>query len=114
MRNLNEMEKLIKIFLNLIPIILMMLLILLIKNDYLLTLIYIIIIGLSFIFYYEKRDYLFFILGFIIMFIGEYFFIETNVEVFNRNTLFGIMPLWLPFLWAYIFVAIKRSINILR
>lgn len=108
------MKKLIKIFLNLIPIILMIFLILFVKNDYLLTLIYIIIIGLSFIFYYEKRDYLFLIFGFIIMFIGEYFFIKTNVEVFSRNSLFGIMPLWLPVLWAYVFVTIKRSINIIK
>jgi len=92
----------------------MIFLILLIKDDYLLTLIYITIIGLSFIFHYEKRDYLFLIFGFIAMFISEYFFIKTNVEVFSRNSLFGIMPLWLPFLWAYVFVAIKRSINIIR
>ena len=48
------------------------------------------------------------------MFFGEYFFIKTGVKTFNRNTLFNIMPLWLPFLWAYVFVAIKRIIIFLK
>lgn len=52
--------------------------------------------------------------GFFIMFAFECLFISTGVEVFRRDSLFGIMPLWLPFLWAYGFVAIKRSIDILN
>jgi hypothetical protein len=44
----------------------------------------------------------------------EYLFISTGVETFNRNSLFGIMPLWLPLLWAYAFVAIKRSVILLN
>jgi len=36
------------------------------------------------------------------------------VETFVRNSLFGLMPLWLPFLWGYGFVAIKRGIKILE
>lgn len=47
------------------------------------------------------------------MLIFESIFILTGVEVFQRNSLFGIMPLWLPFLWAYGFIAIKRTIRIL-
>ena len=84
-----------------------------IKNDYYLTAIYFAIIVLSLIIHYEKKDYIFLILGFVIMIISEFFFIKTGVETFNRNSLFGIMPLWLPFLWSYAFVAIKRVINIL-
>ena len=92
----------------------MLILIRIMENDYLLTLIYILIIILSFIFKYETKDLLFLFIGLIVMTIGKYFFIKTNVETFNRNTLFNIMPLWLPFLWAYVFVTIKRSINILK
>ncbi|MBN2052170.1 hypothetical protein JW756_01585 [Candidatus Woesearchaeota archaeon] len=62
---------------------------------------------------YEQRDFLFFIFGFIAMIISEYLFVSTGVETFVRNTLFGLMPLWLPFLWAYAFVAMKRAIIIL-
>ena len=108
------MEKPLKIFLNIIPIILMLILIPLIKNDYLLTLIYIVIILVSFKIKYEKKDVLFLAFGFFVMIIGEYFFIKTGVETFNRNSLFNLMPLWLPFLWAYVFVIIKRVINILK
>jgi|SRR3989344_1038464 len=108
------MEKFTKIIVNILPIILMLLLIPLVINDYFLTLIYIIIIILSLIIKYEKKDLLFLITGFVAMLIGEYFFIKTGVETFNRNSLFNLMPLWLPFLWAYTFVTIKRVINILK
>jgi len=103
-------QKLIYIILISIPIIIMILLIPLIKNDYILSLLYIIIISISLFIKYEKNEYLIFIVGFILMIIFESIFISTNVEVFNRNTLFGIMPLWLPLLWAYSFIAIKRGV----
>lgn len=106
--------KIIKILLNAIPIVLMIALIPLVENDYLLTAIYAAMIVLSLIIHYEKRDYIFLILGFIVMIFSEFFFIKTGVESFNRNSLFGIMPLWLPFLWSYAFVVIKRVINILN
>jgi len=79
----------------------------LIKNDYLLTLSYIIIILISFKIKYVKNEYEIFIAGFILMSIFEFIFISTGVETFIRNSLFG-MPLWLPFLWGYGFVAIRR------
>ncbi len=86
----------------------------LINNDYLLTFIYIIIIILSLLIKYEVKDFLFLIFGIFIMIISEAFFISTGVETFNRQTLFNLMPLWLPFLWGYTFVVMKRIINILN
>ncbi len=106
-------NKTLKIFLEAIPIILMIILIPVIINDYILTIVYILIIAVSFIIKYNKQEYTFFIFGFIAMIISEYFFINTGVEIFVRNSLFGIMPIWLPFLWAYGFVAIKRAVVIL-
>lgn len=103
-----------KIFLNIIPILLMIVLIPAIKNDYLLTGFYLIIIVISLFIKFELKDILFLGFGFFIMIVMEYLFISTGVETFNRNSFFGIMPLWLPFLWAYGFVAIKRSVNILN
>ena len=85
-----------------------------VKNDYTLTLIYILIIAVSLIIKYQTKDYLYLILGFTAMIISEYFFVSTGVEIFLRNTLFGLMPLWLPFLWAYAFVVIGRSIKIIE
>lgn len=106
-------NKLLLIFLNAVPIILMIALIPFIKNDYMLAFIYIIIIAISFIIEYKEKEIIVFIFGFFIMIIAEYFFVSTGVETFVRNSLFNIMPLWLPFLWAYSFVGIKRAIKIL-
>ena len=69
-----------------------------------------------YVYIYGRVGYilLFAIAGFVLMMIFASIFISTKVETFNRNSLFGVMPLWLPFLWAYTFVTIKRVINILK
>ncbi len=85
-----------------------------IQNDYLLTAADIIIIGISFLIKKEKGDFIIMTTGFGLMILSESFFISTGVETFERQTLFGIMPLWLPFLWAYAFVVMRRSLRILE
>lgn len=99
--------------LNASPVLIMIGLIPFIKNDYLLTLIYILISAVSLFIKRESKDIFFLILGFFVMIVSEPLFISTGVETFNRNSLFGLMPVWLPFLWAYGFVVIKRYIIIL-
>lgn len=111
---MNKKNKAKFLLLNFIPIILMIGLIPIIKNDLLLTWIYLFIIFISFFIKYNKKEYIFFIFWFFIMIISESLFISTWVETFNRNSLFWLMPLWLPFLWAYSFVAMKRAINIIE
>lgn len=109
------MQKAFKIFLHCIPIVVMIGLIPLIYNDNLLTVLYVIFIaGLLFFIKCKKNDFVALLFGFVVITFFEYIFISTGVEVFTRNSLFGIMPLWLPFLWAYSFVAIKRSLEILN
>lgn len=83
-----------------------------VTNDILLTLVYIAMIALLLTLKKEKNDLLVLCVGFIAMTLFESLFITTGVEVFIRNSLFGFMPLWLPFLWAYGFVVIKRSLAI--
>lgn len=107
-------NKALKIFINIIPVILMIGLIPVIRNDYWLTAVYVLIIAISFFIKYEKKEYIFLLFGFFTMIISEYFFVSTGVETFNRNSLFGLMPIWLPSLWGYGFVVIKRAINILN
>jgi hypothetical protein len=85
-----------------------------IKDDYLLTVLYVIIIAVSLYIKKERNDITVFVFGFCIMIVSEYIFISTGVETFVRNSLFGLMPLWLPFLWGYGFIAIKRGIKILE
>lgn len=101
------------IFLNILPIIFMVGLIPFVRDDKILTVIYGLIIILLLWKKHKPKDILFFIFGMIIMTISEYFFISTGVEIFNRNSLLGIMPLWLPLLWGYSFVVIKRATVIL-
>lgn len=96
-----------------LPVIGMVTLIPFITNDYILTFVYIAIITIAFLVRRDKNDLLIFFFGLITMTISETFFLATRVETFQRVSLFGIMPLWLPFLWAYGFVAIKRGIHIL-
>lgn len=96
------------------PVTTMVALIPIIKNDYLLTAIDMGIIVLMLMIKKEKRDYQFLWFGFAIMIFAEYFFVSTGVETFNRRSFMGIMPLWLPVLRAYAFVAIKRVIVILN
>ncbi len=98
---------------NAIPIIVMIGLIPFVQNDVLLTAIYIVIIGISFFVKREKNDGIIFLFGLVGLFVSEYFFISTGVETFNRHSLFGIMPLWLPVLWGYAFIGIKRGVNAL-
>lgn len=107
------MQKSVKIFFNSIPILIMIGLIPLIQNDYFLTLLYVGIIFISLVFKHDKNDILIFVFGFLVMVIFEYIFISTGVETFVRNSLLEVMPLWLPFLWAYGFIAIKRCVLII-
>jgi len=107
-------DKLFKIAIEAIPILLMILLIPLVDNDYYLTLAFIVIIAVAFFANYVKKEYIIFIFGFFIMILFEYLFIGSGVETFVRKSLFGVMPIWLPFLWAYGFIAIKRSVRILE
>ena len=108
------MKKISVIFLNAIPVLVMIALIPFVQNDYILTLVYVGIIAASLAVKYTPHDLLILVFGFFIMIASEYLFVSTGVETFQRNTLFGLMPLWLPFLWSYGFVAIKRSVEILN
>ena len=108
------MKKVSLILLNAVPILIMIGLIPFIQNDYMLTLVYIGIIIASLAIKRYKNDFTILVFGFFIMIVSEYLFISTGVETFNRNSLFGLMPLWLPFLWGYGFITIKRSIEIIN
>lgn len=107
------MIKVEKIFENSLPVLLMIALIAFIESDYILSILFIFIIVSVLLKRYEKNDLLIFVFGFFIMIFFEYIFVMTGVEVFRRNTLFGMMPLWLPILWGYGFIAIKRSVKVL-
>ena len=60
-------DKTLHIFLNTLPVILMIILIPVFTNDYVLTCIYALIIVVSFIVKYDPKDYVFFLFGFVMM-----------------------------------------------
>ncbi len=95
------------------PVLLMIGMIPLIANDYLLAAIDLIIIFFSLSIKRYPRDFIVLVFGFTVLTISEWIFVSTGVETFTRRTLFGIMPIWLPVLWGYAFVAIKRAVLIL-
>lgn len=100
--------------LEFIPIGIMIGLIPVIKNDHDLLLVYVIIISIVFGLKYVKWDWLFFVFVLLMMTASESFFIFTGVEVFQRNSLFGLMPIWVPVLWAYSFVVMRRMVDLLN
>ena len=108
------MKKIFAISIIALPVVLMVALIPFVTNDYLLTATDAGIILAVLARRHARSDLFALAFGFIAMTISEMFFIHTGVETFNRTTLFGIMPLWLPILWAYGFVAIKRSVAVLE
>ena len=107
------MKKAVAIFANAIPVFLMIAIIPVVANDYFLAVIDLLIIVVAFAIKRERNEITILISGFFIMIVSEYFFVSTGVETFVRHSLFGLMPLWLPVLWAYGFVAIKRGVQIL-
>ena len=81
-----------------------------VNNDFLLLGFYFLIIAISLWVKREPKDLVVLIFGALILTVSEAIFISTGVETFNRVSLFGLMPIWLPLLWGYGFVAIKRSV----
>lgn len=110
-------EKLIlstRIIANALPVVGMILIIPIVENDYVLTAIYVAIILVAFLIRNDRRDRVFLVFGFFASLLAETLFISTGVETFERTSLGGIMPLWLPILWAYIFMAIRRTAQALN
>jgi hypothetical protein len=107
------MKKTARIFLDSTPVFAMIALIPFVPNDYILVAIYAAIIAFEFSLRKGKDDLLIFVIGFFVMLVSESAFVATGVETFTRNTLLGVMPLWLPVLWGYAFVAIARGLRII-
>lgn len=106
-------EKLVRICLYAVPIILMIGIIPLVTDEHVLATIYVLCAVVLLATKPEKNDLAAYAFGLVGITISETFFVGTGVETFARQGLFGIMPVWLPFLWAYAFVTIKRTLRIL-
>ena len=101
------------LIIGVVTIVAMVALIPIVQSDMYLSGIYVLVILVSLKIYREEKDVLLLVAGLVFMTISEYCFISTGVETFLRTSLFGVMPIWLPILWGYGFVAISRVIKIL-
>lgn len=101
------------LFLYILPILAMIGLIPLIVNDYILAMVYLIFARVLLATRRQKNDLLAYLFGLFGITLAEYLFVSTGVETFSRQSLLGVMPVWLPLLWAYAFVTIKRCLRIL-
>lgn len=102
------------IFAYSLPLLAMIGLIPFIHDGALLTALFILPALLYFIKNPTKKNYLVYTVGLVAMTLSESIFLTTGVERFRDETLFGIMPLWLPFLWAYGFLVIKDSLLLIE
>ena len=107
---MTDVRKIKVLFLYALPVVVLIGLIPFVQNDFALAVIYSCSIVVLYFVKHEQNDFFALVFGLIGITISEYFFVSTGVETFVRNSLFGVMPLWLPLLWAYAFLTIKRCL----
>ncbi|HBD24428.1 MAG: hypothetical protein A2566_01385 [Candidatus Zambryskibacteria bacterium RIFOXYD1_FULL_40_13] len=97
-----------KILIQLGLLILAFVLLGIVRNEYVFTVIVIFLIGVSLKMDYHKNEWALLLLGFVLG-----FFIEVIMGLFYRfqhwdnASLLGV-PIWLPLVWGYAFVLIRR------
>ena len=86
----------------------------LIRNDFLLAGIFILFIATTLLIRQDRKDLVFLGVGIVVPTIGEILFVATGVESFSRDVLVLGIPLWLPLLWGYIFIMMRRGVAALE
>jgi len=83
-----------------------------VKNEFLIFIGLLLIIGISFKINYEKNEFYWLFIGIItgitLEIGGDYFY---KLQFWTSGSFFGL-PLWLPLLWGYIFVIVRRIGNL--
>ena len=97
-----------KIILELVPIALIMIFVFLFYlNNLILTLLILAVIIVSLLVNFQKHEVWIMIIGTPIIMIIEYLLVRSGAESFSNPVVFGL-PIWLPFIWAYGLVVMKR------
>ena len=108
MKNFKE-----SIWFQLIPLFLVLVIFFFTQNEWLVTLGIVVLITISFLIKYYKNEWrvLLFgiILGFLFEIAGD---LVYQAQYWENASLFGI-PVWLPLMWGYGFIFIRRIGNIL-
>ena len=104
----------VRIIASVLPILAMIALIPLIRNDFLLAGIYALFILVALAIRQDKKDLVFLAVGIVVPTIGEFLFVSTGAEVFTRDVLIFGIPAWLPLLWGYVFIMMRRGVAALE
>ena len=83
-----------------------------VQNEIIIFIALSIVIGITFKISYQKNEFKWLIIGIIIGILleigGDYFY---KLQIWTSGSFFGI-PIWLPILWGYVFVIVRRIGNI--
>ncbi len=106
-------SELFDIFFQLIPLFFLLFISLFTKNEFLISIILIGMLLITFKIKYYKNEWKIFLFGIIIGFLFELTgSIIYKLQYWEQGTLFG-MPIWLPLFWGYGFVFIRRIGNLI-
>ena len=106
--------KLKELLIQLIPLFIVFIIMIFVNSEILYTILIILLIIASFLIKYYPGEWKILVLGFLLAIIFEVVFglISYRLQHWEQDSLFGV-PYWLPFLWAYGFVYIRRIGNFL-
>jgi general stress protein CsbA len=98
---------------ELLPLFVGMLIVVFIKNEWLIAVVLLCVIGVSFYIEYHKYEWFVLVLGVLVGLVlegvGIHFY---KLQYWSEGSVWG-MPVWLPILWGYGFVFIRRVGNII-
>ena len=103
-----------RIVTSVLPVMVMIALIPLVRNDIVLSGVYTLFIAATLLIRQDRKDYVFLSVGMVIPTIGEILFVSTGVESFSRDILVFGIPIWLPLLWGYVFLMMRRGVTALE
>ena len=103
-----------RVLTSMLPVVVMIALIPLVRNDIVLAVIYTLFILVTLAIRQDRKDLVLLGVGLVIPTIGEILFVATGAEVFTRDVLIFGIPLWLPLLWGYVFVMMRRGVAALE
>jgi general stress protein CsbA len=107
------MKKIWKVTLRTLPLLGPLLLFIITKNEYIVSLGILLFMALTFKIKYYKREWIIFIVGIICGIVGELGGdLIYKLQYWDSGSFFGI-PLWLPLFWGYGFVFMRRIGNLI-
>jgi len=107
------MNRVLKLLLTLLPLLVGMLSLLVTRDERMIAILMVAVIGATFWIQYEPREWIVLVVGIIVGLVlevgGD---LVYQMQYWESGMLWGI-PLWLPLFWGYAFVMIRRAGNLM-